>query len=186
MSSAAASRMRRSVRPCLSRGARGAGAAGRIARGRGRAAARSALGRGGGAALDPGRCHHAGPGWAPSPRSSAVRDWLRFHCATPFCAANEAMFAIGTWDAVQPLDRFAIGTPDYPDRSATLIVEHIPTLTGPTPACAARNPRRGAAGTAGPCRLRRQPRALSVGVDVFLTAGDRIAGLPRSTIVEAL
>ncbi len=42
-----------------------------------------------------------------------------------------ASFALGPWDALQPLARFALGTPDYPDRSATLIVE-VPTLSPAT------------------------------------------------------
>ena len=29
----------------------------------------------------------------------------------------------GTWDALLPLDRFAIGTPEYPDRAATLVID---------------------------------------------------------------
>ena len=57
----------------------------------------------------------------------AVRDWVQFHTAAPLVAAEAAMFAVGDWAALHPLDRFAIGTPDYPDRSATLIVE-VPVL----------------------------------------------------------
>ena len=65
----------------------------------------------------------------------ALRDWITFHTGAPLVAAEEAVFAIGAWDALQPVSRFAIGQPDYPDRSATLIVE-MPTLAAaraPTP-----------------------------------------------------
>lgn len=47
------------------------------------------------------------------------------------------MFALGSWAALAPQTDFAIGTPEYPDRSATLIVEvdalttESARLTGP-------------------------------------------------------
>ena len=96
-----------------------------------------------------------------------------------------AIFAIGTWAALTPVDRFAIGRPDYPDRSATLIVE----MAALAPEGAAlRGP-----GIAGEARLSlpetaafRANRALfPQGFDCFFTAGSALAGLPRSTIVEA-
>jgi alpha-D-ribose 1-methylphosphonate 5-triphosphate synthase subunit PhnH len=127
------------------------------------------------------------PVWlAPSHDHGPLRDWLRFHCGSPFAPPGEAMFAVGTWDALQPLGRFAIGTPDYPDRSATLIVEH-PGIDRP-------NARLSGPGIRGEARLGlpglaefAANRALyPLGLDVFLASGDRIAGLPRSTIVEAL
>ena len=55
------------------------------------------------------------------------RDWITFHCGAPFVTAGLAHFAYGTWDAL-PLDGFALGSSEYPDRSATLIVE-LPELT---------------------------------------------------------
>ncbi len=53
----------------------------------------------------------------------AVRDWVAFHIGAPLVTAEEAAFAVGTWGDLQPVGRFRIGQPDYPDRSATLIVE---------------------------------------------------------------
>ena len=53
---------------------------------------------------------------------TALRDWITFHTGAPLVAAEEAVFAIGAWDALQPVSRFAIGQPDYPDRSAMLIL----------------------------------------------------------------
>ncbi|WP_349760104.1 phosphonate C-P lyase system protein PhnH [Rhodovulum sp.] len=99
--------------------------------------------------------------------------------------ADAAMFAIGTWDALHPLDRFAIGTPDYPDRAATLIVETdrlTPSgarLTGPGI--------KGAAHLSLPetAPLQANHARFPLGFDTFLTCGDRLAGLPRSTCVEA-
>ncbi len=72
-----------------------------------------------------------------SRRRASVRDWVAFHIGAPLVTAEEADFAVGTWEALAPVSRFKIGLPDYPDRSATLIVEcdrlvnHGPCLTGP-------------------------------------------------------
>ncbi|MGQ0565662.1 MAG: phosphonate C-P lyase system protein PhnH [Gemmobacter sp.] len=116
----------------------------------------------------------------------AVRDWIAFHIGAPLVAAEDADFAVGTWDALQPVTRFRIGQPDYPDRSATLIVEldrltnHGPCLTGPGIATGTwlSLPETAA------FRANRAPFPL--GFDCLFTCGDRLAGLPRSTRVEAI
>ena len=121
---------------------------------------------------------------APSHDTPALRDWITFHCGAPFVAPEDAAFALGTWTALQPVTRFAIGQPDYPDRACTLIIE-CPTLSP-------EGPRLRGPGIKGSVRLSlpetaafRANRALfPLGFDAFLTAGDRIAGLPRSTLVE--
>jgi alpha-D-ribose 1-methylphosphonate 5-triphosphate synthase subunit PhnH len=115
-----------------------------------------------------------------------VRDWVAFHLGAPLVAAEAADFALGTWEALHPVSRFRIGQPDYPDRSATLIVEmdrlvnHGPALAGPgielvtwlnLPETAA---------------FRANRALFPLGFDTILTAGDRLAGLPRSTRVEKL
>lgn len=115
---------------------------------------------------------------------AAVRDWITFHTGARFVGAGEAAFAFGTWDALTPVNRFAIGTPEYPDRACTLVVE-----------CAALEPR--GARLSGPgikdqafvslpevAAFRANRALFPLGFDAFLTAGDRVAGLPRSTIVE--
>lgn len=123
---------------------------------------------------------------APSHDVPAVRDWLTFHCGAPLVGAAEAVFAVGTWDAFNPVARFAVGTPEYPDRAATLIVE-----------CAALEPanaRLTGPGIKGQATLALPEMAafannhtlFPLGFDCYLTAGDRVAGLPRSTHVEAL
>ena len=113
----------------------------------------------------------------------SVRDWITFHTGAPLVPAQTASFAVGTWPALLPVQQFAIGTPDYPDRSATLIVEMAaldaigPTLSGP--------------GIATQTRLSLPETAAfqanhahyPMGFDCFLTAGTRVAGLPRSTTV---
>lgn len=116
---------------------------------------------------------------------AALRAWIAFHTGAPIVGPDAAMFALGTWDALQPVDRFAPGTPDYPDRAATLIVEtdslqsEGAVLAGP--------------GIAGTARLslpeiaafRANHARFPLGFDTILTCGNRLAALPRSTDVRA-
>ncbi len=117
---------------------------------------------------------------------AAVRDWVAFHIGAPLVGPAEADFAVGTWAALQPVARFRIGQPDYPDRSATLIAEvdrltgHGACLTGPgietatwlsLPETAA---------------FRANRALFPLGFDCLFTFGNRLAGLPRSTRVEAI
>lgn len=123
---------------------------------------------------------------AASHDRAEIREWLAFHCGAPLVGAEDAVFAVGTWEALAPLSRFTIGTPEYPDRAATLIVE-MPSLE---PATA----RLTGPGIKDEAHLRlpeieafvANGALFPLGFDCYLTAGDRIAGLPRSTKVEAL
>lgn len=117
---------------------------------------------------------------------AAVRDWVAFHIGAPLVGADEADFALGLWDALQPVNRFRVGQPDYPDRSATLIVEqdwltnHGPALTGPGIETATwMNLPETAA-------FRANRALFPLGFDTIFTSGDRVAALPRSTRVEAI
>ena len=65
---------------------------------------------------------------APDVDGPAMRDWVAFHIGAPLVEAEEAQFALGDWKALSPLERFRIGNAEYPDRSATLIVE-VPDLS---------------------------------------------------------
>jgi alpha-D-ribose 1-methylphosphonate 5-triphosphate synthase subunit PhnH len=123
---------------------------------------------------------------APGHDTPDLRAWIAFHTGAPLVAPQAAMVAIGTWAALQPVTRFAVGTPDYPDRAATLIVEtdrlhpEGARLTGPGIADAAHLSLPEVAAF-------RANRALfPLGFDTLLTCGDRLAGLPRSTMVEAV
>jgi alpha-D-ribose 1-methylphosphonate 5-triphosphate synthase subunit PhnH len=114
-----------------------------------------------------------------------LRGWISFHTGAPLTDARAAMLAVGTWADLQPVTRFRVGEPAYPDRSATLIVEtdrlvnQGPVLTGPgielatwlsLPETAA---------------FRTNRARFPLGFDTIFTCGDRIAALPRSTRVEA-
>lgn len=121
---------------------------------------------------------------APGHDGQEVRDWVAFHIGAPIVAAREAQFALGRWEALA-LGDFAVGTPDYPDRSTTVIVEleelsaEGARLAGPGIADVARL-------TLPETQAFQANRALfPMGLDFYFTCGDHLAGLPRSTRVEA-
>lgn len=113
----------------------------------------------------------------------AIRQWVLFHTGAPLVAAREAQFAVGTWDAL-PRAEFSIGTPEYPDRSATLIVEmtHLAqgaqTLSGP----GIKETRTLALPDVQP--FRQNAVLFPLGLDFVFTCGSRIAALPRTTKVS--
>lgn len=125
--------------------------------------------------------HLAGAADTPDVRASVA-----FHIGAPLVPAEAAAFALGTWADLQPVSRFQIGQPDYPDRSATLIVEmdrltnHGPALTGPGIALATwlSLPETAA--------FHANRALFPLGFDCLFTCGNRIAGLPRSTRVEKI
>lgn len=121
---------------------------------------------------------------APSHDTPALRDWLTFHTGAPLVGPGEADFAVGDWAALQPLDAYRIGVPEYPDRSATLIVEMErlepagARLTGPGIKDEA------ALGLPEIAGFQRNALLFPLGLDFYFTAGDRLAALPRTTKVS--
>lgn len=113
--------------------------------------------------------------------TEAVRQWLAFHTGAPLTSPGHATFAVGTWDALMTLEAYPIGTPEYPDRSATLIAEvddlraDGARLTGPgiKDSAALSLPETEA--------FSRNARLFPLGLDFYFTCGDRIAALPRTT-----
>ena len=124
--------------------------------------------------------HLAGDADAP-----AVRDWVRFHTGAPIVSAEDADFAAGPWAALLPLDGFAIGTPEYPDRSATLFAE-LPELV--TEGATLKGP-----GIRDTARLnlpdvpvlQDNAALFPLGIDIYFTCGTALAGRPRSTQIAA-
>jgi len=116
---------------------------------------------------------------------ATVRDWITFHTSAPLVDAADAMFALGCWQALRPVSRFSVGTSEYPDRAATLIVEMDQLDTAGT---VLRGP-----GIKRTARLSLPETSAFIanrtlfplGFDAILTCGNRMAGVPRSTIVEA-
>lgn len=124
--------------------------------------------------------------------TTEVMAHLRFHCGCPIVdGPARARFAIIADAAAMPeLGAFDGGTDEYPDRSATLIVQADRLkagtghrLTGPGIATEARLDAQGL-----PERLWEALRAnhgrFPRGVDMLLTAGASLAALPRTTWVE--
>lgn len=119
----------------------------------------------------------------------AVIHSLRLQCGCPMAAQAQARFALLAGQGV-PLVSFNQGTPEYPDRSATLIwqVDELRSdrgvrLTGPGIRDASR------------LHVETLPtdfwaqwgmnhRQFPLGVDVVFVATDRIAALPRSVEVQ--
>jgi alpha-D-ribose 1-methylphosphonate 5-triphosphate synthase subunit PhnH len=135
------------------------------------------------------------PLWLDQPLAAAgqVTAWLRFHTGAPITAdPARAAFAFLADPARLPaLETFALGTPEYPDRSTTLVLQvesfadgGAMRLSGP--------------GIAGSQTFSAKPLALDFaarlaenralfprGVDLLLATQDEVAGLPRSVRVTA-
>lgn len=117
----------------------------------------------------------------PSHDRPDLRAWITFHTGAPFVSPGACAFALGTWAALLPLAPYPIGTPEYPDRAATLIVAVPdlrapgPRLTGPGIRDAAHLPLPDPAAQAANAAL------FPLGFDLFLTCGAELAALPRST-----
>ena len=129
-------------------------------------------------------CDHDTPIWlAPDLDTAPVRDWIAFHTGAPLTSRAEAMFAFGDWASMVPLGDFAIGTAEYPDRSATLIIE-VPDLgtahrlTGPGIA------KETWLTVPDPAAFQANRALFPLGWDAVLTCGDHLAALPRTTCVE--
>lgn len=113
----------------------------------------------------------------------AVRAWLAFHTGAPLAGPSNCMFALGLWDALKPLSPYPIGTPEYPDRSATLIVE-CPRLTQAGATLKGPGIKTQASLSLPEVAAFQMNRAqFPLGLDFILTSGNQIAGLPRSTEV---
>jgi alpha-D-ribose 1-methylphosphonate 5-triphosphate synthase subunit PhnH len=121
-----------------------------------------------------------------------VEDYLRFHCGCPIePEPARSRFAVVVDPGRMPrLEAFDPGSEEFPDRSATLVVEVEALLPG-------EGKRLTGPGIDGHTRLlasgmpaafwgdlERNHSIFPRGVDVVLTAGQSIAGLPRTTRVE--
>lgn len=115
-----------------------------------------------------------------------VRDWIAFHTGAPPSEPSDCVFALGTWQDLMPRDAYPIGTPEYPDRSATWIVE-MDALDIEGTGAVLRGP--GIQDTATLAlpdipALQANHALFPLGLDFIFTSGAYIAGLPRSTEVR--
>jgi alpha-D-ribose 1-methylphosphonate 5-triphosphate synthase subunit PhnH len=132
------------------------------------------------------------PIWiAPSFAGSEVATYLRFHTGAPLAGApDKAAFALieGASDRFNLTD-FAQGTPDYPDRSATLVVQTRSLARGARLALSGPGVRRESTLAVEPLpgdfvmQWDANHAAFPLGVDVILAAGEELAALPRSVRV---
>ena len=126
------------------------------------------------------------------PRASDAAGFFGFHTGAPVVAAPQAArFAlIAEAAGCPPLHRFALGEEEYPDRSATLVIEVTSLeeggpliLSGPGIA----DRRQLSLGGLAPSFLvdwAANHAAFPRGVDIFFTCGTRLCGLPRSIRLE--
>ena len=125
--------------------------------------------------------------------TSDVAKWLRFHTGAPVIGDSSiCSFAlIGDARALPALDRFSLGTNEYPDRSTTLILQLESLTQGP--ALELRGP-----GIDGAAILQARLRPADLferlainaalfprGIDVVLVHDDSIVAIPRTTRLVA-
>jgi alpha-D-ribose 1-methylphosphonate 5-triphosphate synthase subunit PhnH len=136
-------------------------------------------------------CDHDTPLWLDTSLAAAdaIVAWLRFHTGVPLVTDPvRSQFALISEAAeLPPLDRFALGSDEYPDRSTTIALR-VPSFTG-GPALTLRGPGIKDNRTITPpglppdfCAQWTANRALFPrGIDLLLIADGQVIGLPRST-----
>jgi alpha-D-ribose 1-methylphosphonate 5-triphosphate synthase subunit PhnH len=135
---------------------------------------------------------HETPLWLDRPLQPAA-DYFRFHCGCPIAAAPDAaQFALlADAASMPPLAAFRHGSDEYPDGSATLILEVAELAAdGPLLLSGPGIDGRARLGIAGlPAGFWRDWHdnhgAFPRGVDIFFTCGALICGLPRTTDVRS-
>jgi alpha-D-ribose 1-methylphosphonate 5-triphosphate synthase subunit PhnH len=123
---------------------------------------------------------------------SGLAPWLGFHCGARLVTdPGQAVFALITDAGAMPeLTIFPVGSEDYPDRSATVIIQ-VPSLIG-GPAMTLSGP--GVHGSIGfapaglpaafPEDVAANHALFPRGIDLVFVAGAQIAAVPRSTRVK--
>lgn len=133
------------------------------------------------------------PVWLDS-RASTLEAlaYLRFHCGCRLVdAPGQGRFSlISDPERMPPLTAFDLGSDEFPERSTTLLVQvegltagRGRRLTGPGIKLEARLEARGLPDAFWQ-GLRHNHSLFPRGIDVLLTAGRRLAALPRTTAVE--
>jgi len=126
---------------------------------------------------------------SPALQTDSIVSWLRFHCSAPITTVpNEAAFAFLQEGDVWPsIDEFHPGDAKYPDTSTSLVIQLSSLESGPS--VKLEGPGIETQETISPKALPENfwdARAENVvdfqlGVDCYLTAGNQVIGLPRTT-----
>jgi alpha-D-ribose 1-methylphosphonate 5-triphosphate synthase subunit PhnH len=121
-----------------------------------------------------------------------LRAYLKFHCGCSLVArSQDAAFGLVTDPENMPrLALFAQGLDQYPDSSASLLLQ-VPSLDD-GPAVTLKGPGIRDTATIRPAGLpdwfwndwRLNAAQFPLGVDIFLTCGQSVVGLPRSILAE--
>jgi alpha-D-ribose 1-methylphosphonate 5-triphosphate synthase subunit PhnH len=138
---------------------------------------------------------HDTPVWlSPALANATTMGWIGFHTGAEIVAASaHARFAfLGASEPIPDFLGFAAGSQDYPDRSATLVIE-LPSLAG--------GPQFLATGPGIRISTQIGLQGLPVdflhrwsvnrgffprGIDLIFTAGNALMALPRSTDLQAM
>jgi alpha-D-ribose 1-methylphosphonate 5-triphosphate synthase subunit PhnH len=118
-----------------------------------------------------------------------VKKWLKFHSGAPVISdASVASFAlVSDGSALPPLDRFAFGSSEYPDRSTTVILQVDSLTQGPQyelsgPGIDGRAILQASFKPSDLFeRLAINAALFPRGIDVVLVADDAIVAIPRTT-----
>jgi alpha-D-ribose 1-methylphosphonate 5-triphosphate synthase subunit PhnH len=135
-------------------------------------------------------CDHDTPVWLDVPlrASDPVCAWLRLHCGCRLVSvpADAAFAFVSAAQDLPPIDAFGLGTPDYPDRSTTIVIQVESLREGPplvlsgpgirdTQVLPASGLPHDMAG-----RIAANRALFPRGVDFILASANEIAALPRS------
>lgn len=130
-------------------------------------------------------CDHETPvHLAASHDQPQVREWIAFHTGAPLSSADACHFAVGNWDSLQLLSNYPQGTSEYPDRSATLLVEverlasEGAVLSGPGIS------EKAMLSLPDIAPFQNNHKQYPLGLDFIFTSEDQVAALPRSTEVS--
>lgn len=128
---------------------------------------------------------------SPGGAGARIATSLKFHTGCSLAAApGEADFAlVAVAEELPPLEAFGAGSQEYPERSATVVLQ--------VPAIAGAGWRLSGPGVRGEARLsvpalgdafleqwRRNHARFPRGIDLYLSCGERLCGLPRTTRIE--
>lgn len=128
--------------------------------------------------------------------NAALRAYLRFHCGCQLVEdVRFADFVVITdpqqWDWENALEKCAVGTMEYPDRSATLLVQVTSLIDGPSRLLSgpgiAHQRSMNVAGLPADFDAMWNTNTLGfpLGVDVVFCHGSSILGLPRTTNIAS-